>query len=137
MPNPKLGTVTANVRDAVLAAKRGQAEFRAEKRGIVATGVGKVSFPAADLRENVRALMLALSEQKPEGMKGAYMRSATLSSTMGPGIPLDVAYIDPASPHFMAPVPQPGAASGAAAAVGSAAGGAGTGGSNAAAAAAQ
>lgn len=103
MPNPKLGTVTLNIRDAVLAAKRGQAEFRVEKRGIVMAALGKVSFTSPELRENIRAFLLAVSDQKPEGIKGVFMRTATLASTMGPGIPLDMAYLDPASPRFLEP----------------------------------
>lgn len=100
MPNPKLGSVTLAVREAVAAAKRGQAEFRAEKRGVVMAGVGKASFAVGDLRENIRAFMLALGDQKPEGLKGAYFRSAFIKSTMGPGIPVDVSIVDPASPRF-------------------------------------
>lgn len=100
MPNPKMGTVTLAVREAVAAAKRGQANFRAEKRGVVMAGVGKASFAPGDLRENLRAFMLALGDQKPEGLKGAYFRSAVIKSTMGPGIPVDVSIVDPASPRF-------------------------------------
>ncbi|RYG48833.1 hypothetical protein EON67_07220 [archaeon] len=108
MPNPKLGTVTPNVREAVLAAKRGQAEYRVEKRGIVMTGIGKVSFAPAELRENLRSLMLSISDQKPEGLKGQFIRSAVVRSTMGAAIPLDVAIVDPSSPRFMeAPVEAP------------------------------
>lgn len=102
MPNPKLGTVTPNVREAVQAAKKGQAEFRAEKRGIVSVAVGKTSFGPGELRENIRALLMSLSEQKPDGFKGTYMRQAFLSSTHGPGMPLDLAMLDPTSARFMA-----------------------------------
>ncbi len=101
MPNPKLGTVTTAVREAVLAARRGQAEFRAEKRGIVSAGIGKTSFSPADLRDNLRAFLLALYDARPEGFKGAYFRQAVLSSTHGPGIPLDLPVVDPASTRFM------------------------------------
>lgn len=101
MPNPKLGTVTLNVREAVTAAKRGQAEFRVEKRGIVMAAVGKVSFAGGDLRDNLRAFLLAVSDARPEGIKGTFMKSAVLRSTMGPGIPLDMAFVDPSSPRFM------------------------------------
>ena len=103
MPNPKLGTVTVHIKDAVLAAKRGQAEFRAEKRGIVYAGIGKVSFEPGALRENLRAFLLALGDAKPEGLKagGAYIRWGVLKSTMGPGIPVDVARLDPASDTFL------------------------------------
>lgn len=101
MPNPKLGTVTMAVKEAVQAAKKGQAEFRAEKRGIVSAGIGKVSFSLQELKENLRAFALAVGDQKPEGLKGSYIRTATLSSTMGPGIPVDIAFVDPTSPRFM------------------------------------
>ncbi len=101
MPNPKLGTVTMNVKEAVASAKRGQAEFRAEKRGLVSAAVGKLSFPAADLRNNIRAFLLALYDARPEGFKGAYFRAAFLSSTHGAGLPLEVPVLDPASPRFM------------------------------------
>lgn len=100
MPNPKLGTVTLAVREAILAAKRGQAEFRAEKRGVVMAGVGKVTFAPGELRDNLRSFMLALGDHKPEGLKGAYFRSAVIKSTMGPGIPVDISVVDPASPRF-------------------------------------
>jgi large subunit ribosomal protein L1 len=100
MPNPKLGTVTMAVAEAVAAARRGQAEYRVEKRGIVMAGIGKVSFTPVQLRDNLRALLLSLGDQRPEGIKGAFMRSATLSSTMGAGIPLDLRYIDPGAPAF-------------------------------------
>ena len=90
MPNPKMGTVTQDVGAAVQAAKGGQIEFRVEKAGIVHAGVGKTSFAAADLVENVRALVDAVSKAKPAGAKGAYVRRAALSSTMGPGIKLSV-----------------------------------------------
>lgn len=101
MPNPKLGTVTMNVKDAVLAAKRGQAEFRAEKRGIVSAPVGKVSFTLPELKENIKAVLLALYEVKPEGFKGSYYRQIVLSTTHGPGIPLDLSIVDPSSSSFM------------------------------------
>jgi large subunit ribosomal protein L1 len=101
MPNPKLGTVTINVRDAVLAAKRGQAEFRSEKRGIVSSAVGKSSFSPDELRENVKALLLALYDSRPEGFKGSFVRAAFLSSTHGQGIPLSLAVVDPANASFM------------------------------------
>ena len=101
MPNPKLGTVTPNIREAVLAAKRGQAEFRAEKRGIVYAGIGKASFAPGALRDNLRAFLLALSDAKPEGLKGAYIRWALLKSTMGPGVPVDPARLDPTADTFL------------------------------------
>ena len=91
MPNPKLGTVTANVAEAVRAAKGGQVEFRAEKAGIVHAGVGKVSFSEAALIDNVRAFVGAISRAKPSGVKGTYIRKVSLSSTMGPGLKLEMA----------------------------------------------
>ena len=91
MPNPKLGTVTANIAQAVQAAKAGQVQFRVEKAGIVHAGVGKASFAPDLLRENVRAFVDAVNRSKPSGAKGTYLKRAALSSTMGPGIRLDVA----------------------------------------------
>ena len=90
MPNPKLGTVTPNVSDAVKAAKGGEIEFRVEKAGIIHAGVGKASFSPEALAENVRAFMGAIIKAKPSGAKGTYVKRATISSTMGPGIKLDV-----------------------------------------------
>jgi large subunit ribosomal protein L1 len=90
MPNPKLGTVTADVASAVKAVKGGQVEFRAEKAGIIHAGVGKASFTEAALAENVRALFGAVSRAKPAGAKGTYIRKVSLSSTMGPGVALDL-----------------------------------------------
>jgi large subunit ribosomal protein L1 len=90
MPNPKLGTVTANVAEAVKAAKGGQVEFRAEKAGIVHAGVGKASFETGNLVENVRAFVLAINRAKPSGAKGVYIKKVSLSSTMGPGIKLEL-----------------------------------------------
>jgi large subunit ribosomal protein L1 len=90
MPNPKLGTVTPNVTEAVKAAKGGQVEFRAEKAGIVHAGVGKASFDAAKLAENVKAFVAAINRAKPSGAKGTYIKKVSLSSTMGPGIKLEL-----------------------------------------------
>ena len=90
MPNPKLGTVTMDVRGAVQAAKSGQVEFRAEKAGIVHAGVGKASFDDERLVENIRAFVDAIQKAKPSGAKGTYLKKAALSSTMGPGIHLDI-----------------------------------------------
>ena len=103
MPNPKMGTVTLNIREAVLAAMRGQADFRSEKRGIVATAVGKASFDEAQLRDNVKALMQALYGLKQEAFKGVFLKAAYLSSTHGPALPLDMSIVDPTSPSFGAP----------------------------------
>jgi large subunit ribosomal protein L1 len=91
MPNPKLGTVTPNVGQAVKAAKAGQVQFRVEKAGIVHGGVGKASFSPDLLRENVRAFIDAVSKAKPSGAKGTYLRRVAISSTMGPGIRVDPA----------------------------------------------
>ena len=91
MPNPKLGTVTPDVSEAVQAAKGGQVEFRVEKAGIVHAGIGKASFDEQALAANARALVDALNRAKPSGAKGTYMKRAALSSSQGPGVKLDVA----------------------------------------------
>jgi large subunit ribosomal protein L1 len=93
MPNPKLGTVTPNVAEAVRAAKGGQVEFRAEKAGIVHAGIGKVSFTEDALVENVRAFVGAINRAKPSGVKGTYIKKVSLSSTMGPGLKLEISSI--------------------------------------------
>ena len=90
MPNPKVGTVTMDVAEAVKAAKGGQVQFRAEKGGVVHAGVGKASFDEAKLVENIRAFVSAVSAAKPTGAKGTYMKKIALSSTMGPGVTVDV-----------------------------------------------
>jgi len=90
MPNPRLGTVTANVTEAVQAAKGGQVEFRAEKAGIVHAGVGKASFTDDALVDNVRAFVGAITRGKPTGVKGTYIKRVSLSSTMGPGVKVDL-----------------------------------------------
>ncbi|MEX2629378.1 MAG: 50S ribosomal protein L1 [Tistlia sp.] len=90
MPNPKLGTVTTDVKAAVEAAKGGQVQFRVEKAGIVHAGVGKASFDEAKLIENVRAFVGAISRAKPAGAKGTFIKKVSLSSTMGPGIGIEV-----------------------------------------------
>lgn len=90
MPNPKLGTVTADVAEAVTAVKGGQVEFRAEKAGIIHAGVGKASFSEDALIENVRAFFGAVSSAKPSGAKGSYIRKVSLTSTMGPSVRLDI-----------------------------------------------
>ncbi len=86
MPNPKVGTVTMDVAGAVKAAKAGQVEFRVEKAGIVHGGVGKVSFPPNALAENMRAFVEAVIKAKPSGAKGTYLKRVSVSSTMGPGL---------------------------------------------------
>ena len=90
MPNPKLGTVTQDVTEAVKAAKGGEVQFRCEKAGIVHAGVGKASFDEKALAENVRAFIGAIQKAKPSGAKGTFITKAAISSTMGPGIKLDV-----------------------------------------------
>lgn len=91
MPNPKLGTVTADVGEAIKAAKGGQVEFRAEKAGIVHAGVGKASFSEEALNENIRALTGAVFKAKPSGAKGTFVKKVAISSTMGPGVKIEVA----------------------------------------------
>ena len=90
MPNPKVGTVTMDVADAVKAAKGGEVQFKVEKAGVVHAGVGKASFDEAKLVENIRAFCDAVAKAKPSGSKGAYMKKIALSSTMGPGVTIDV-----------------------------------------------
>ncbi|MBM1816654.1 50S ribosomal protein L1 [Pseudosulfitobacter pseudonitzschiae] len=90
MPNPKVGTVTMDVADAVKAAKGGEVQFKAEKAGVVHAGVGKVSFDADKLAENIRAFVGAVAKARPAGAKGTYMKKVSLSSTMGPGVSVDV-----------------------------------------------
>jgi large subunit ribosomal protein L1 len=93
MPNPKLGTVTPNVAEAVKAAKGGQVEFRVEKAGIIHGGIGKASFSNEDLRRNFDAFVEAIVRAKPTGAKGKYVKKVAMSSTMGPGLKLDVAEV--------------------------------------------
>jgi large subunit ribosomal protein L1 len=91
MPNPRLGTVTQNVAEAVQAAKGGQVEFRAEKAGIVHAGVGKASFTESALADNVRAFVGAITRGKPSGVRGTYIKKVSLSSSMGPSVKVDLA----------------------------------------------
>jgi large subunit ribosomal protein L1 len=90
MPNPRLGTVTMDVKGAIQAAKAGQVEFRAEKAGIIHAGIGKASFAAEKLLENAKAFADAIVKAKPAGAKGTYVQKVALSSTMGPGVRVDV-----------------------------------------------
>ena len=90
MPNPKLGTVTPDVAKAVQDAKGGQIEYRAEKAGIIHVGVGKASFSEGDIAENICSLVDAVNKAKPSGAKGTYIKKISVSSTMGPGIKLDI-----------------------------------------------
>ncbi len=91
MPNPRVGTVTMDVKAAVEAAKGGQVQFKAEKAGVVHAGIGKASFTAAQLEENVKAFVDAVAKARPAGAKGTYMKKIAVSSTMGPGVSLDIA----------------------------------------------
>ena len=91
MPNPKLGTVTPDVEKAVKASKAGQVEFKVEKAGIIHAGVGKVGFEPKAISENIRAFLDAVNKAKPTAVKGAYIKKISISSTMGPGIKLDLA----------------------------------------------
>lgn len=94
MPNPKLGTVTMDVKGAVTAAKSGQVEYRAEKGGVVHAGIGKASFSSTNLLENIRAFVDVVQKARPTGVKGAYMKKIYLSSTMGPGIEIDISSVN-------------------------------------------
>ena len=93
MPNPKVGTVTMDVTAAIKAAKGGAVEFRVEKAGIVQGGVGKASFAPAQIAENVKAFVDAVNKAKPVGAKGTYLQKISLSSSMGPGVKLDIAAV--------------------------------------------
>jgi large subunit ribosomal protein L1 len=93
MPNPKLGTVTMDVASAVKAVKGGQIEFRVEKAGIIHAGVGKVSFSADAIGENISTFINAITKAKPTGVKGTYMKRVSISSTMGPGVRLDISHL--------------------------------------------
>ncbi|HMQ42427.1 MAG TPA: 50S ribosomal protein L1 [Paracoccus sp. (in: a-proteobacteria)] len=90
MPNPKVGTVTMDVAQAVAAAKGGEVQFKAEKAGVVHAGIGKVSFDADKIAQNVRAFVEAVNRAKPSGAKGTYVKKVSISSTMGPGVSIDV-----------------------------------------------
>lgn len=90
MPNPKIGTVTMDVKEAVAAAKGGQVQFKVEKAGVIHAGVGKASFDEGQLVENVKAFVDAVAKSKPAGAKGTYMKKISLSSTMGPGVSVSV-----------------------------------------------
>ena len=91
MPNPKVGTVTMDVKTAVEAAKGGEVQFKVEKAGVIHAGIGKVSFDEGKLAENIRAFVDAVSKAKPTGAKGTYLKKVSLSSTMGPGVSVDLA----------------------------------------------
>ncbi|MCU0911392.1 MAG: 50S ribosomal protein L1 [Rhodobacteraceae bacterium] len=91
MPNPKVGTVTMDVGQAVKAAKGGEVQFKVEKAGIIQSGIGKVSFDDAKLAQNLRAFVEAVNKAKPSGAKGTYLKKVSVSSTMGPGVSVDLA----------------------------------------------
>jgi large subunit ribosomal protein L1 len=94
MPNPKLGTVTPNVEQAIKDAKGGQVEYRVEKAGIIHSGIGKASFSEGDLRKNFDTLVGAVVKAKPSGAKGKYVRKVSVSSSMGPGLKIDLGEIE-------------------------------------------
>ena len=93
MPNPKLGTVTPDVAEAVKIAKAGEVQFRAEKAGVIHAGIGKASFDADKIAQNAQAFLDAIQKARPSGAKGTYMKKVTMSSTMGPGIFIDATQI--------------------------------------------
>jgi len=101
MPNPKMGTVTNDLTRAVATAKAGAVQFRVEKKGIVHAGIGKLSFSNEALLENIRSFMIAVADAKPEGLKGVYISKVFLSSTMGPGILVELPSVDPNSAKFL------------------------------------
>lgn len=101
MPNKKNGTVTEDVAEAVMAAKKGAVPVKTDRFGIVRAGIGKMSFDDAKLEENLRAFLIAMRDQKPEGAKGKYMLSCYVSSTMGKGVRLHIKSCDPSSNYFM------------------------------------
>ncbi len=94
MPNPKLGTVTPNVAQAVTDAKSGQVEYRVEKQGIIHSGIGKLSFSDDALKANFKALTEAVVKSKPSGAKGKYVRKVTMTSSMGPGLKVDLTEVE-------------------------------------------
>lgn len=94
MPNPKVGTVTPDVATAVKNAKAGQVRYRTDKNGIIHANIGKISFELPSIKENLEALLGALRKQKPATSKGQYLKKITLSTTMGPGLPIDIASLD-------------------------------------------
>src|SRR6187549_405814 len=99
MPNPKTGTVTPNVAQAIKEIKAGKVEFRVDKTGIIHAPVGKISFPSQSLIDNVHALVESIVKAKPSAAKGKYLKSVTVSSTMGPGVTIDTAHIDERAKH--------------------------------------
>ena len=98
MPNPKLGTVTPNVTEAVRAAKGGQVQYKADKSGVVHAGIGKASFTEKAIEENVRAIVAAINAARPQNVKGTYIKKVSVSSTMGPGLQIDPAELGGGGP---------------------------------------
>jgi large subunit ribosomal protein L1 len=98
MPNPKLGTVTPNVTEAVKAAKGGQVQYKADKSGVVHAGIGKASFTEKAIEDNVRAIVAAINAARPQNLKGTYIKKVSVSSTMGPGLQIDLAEVGGAVP---------------------------------------
>jgi large subunit ribosomal protein L1 len=94
MPNPKTGTVTPDVATAVKNAKAGQVRYRADKNGIIHGGIGQISFEATAVKENLEALLADLKKAKPATSKGTYLKKVTLSTTMGPGLAVDLSSLD-------------------------------------------
>lgn len=101
MPNPRLGTVTKDVGKAVKDSKSGSVTFRVEKKGIVHAGIGRINMSNEKLLENIRSFMVSISDVKPEGLKGAYFKGVSLSSSQGPGVPVEMGTVDPGNGKFM------------------------------------
>lgn len=101
MPNPKVGTLTSNVARAVEDAKGGSVTFKVQKQGVINLGIGRVSFPKEQLIENIRATMTAITDLKPDNFKGKYLEGVSINSTMGPGLEVERATVDPSNPRFM------------------------------------
>jgi large subunit ribosomal protein L1 len=98
MPNPKLGTVTPNVTEAVKAAKGGQVQYKADKSGVVHAGIGKASFTEKAIEDNVRAIVAAINAARPQNLKGTYIKKVSVSSTMGPGLQIDLTELGGGAP---------------------------------------
>jgi large subunit ribosomal protein L1 len=101
MPNAKTGTLTTNIARAVSDAKGGSVTFKVQRQGVINVGIGRMSYSKEHLLENVRAVMTAVTDLKPEGFKGTYLKGMAINSTMGPGIEVERASVDPANPRFM------------------------------------
>ena len=101
MPNPKLGTVTKDVASAIREAKAGSVQFKVEKKGIIMAGIGKASFTDEMILENLKSFMVAITDSKPEGFKGKYLKRVHISTTMGPSLEIDLNSVDPSNSRFM------------------------------------